>query len=67
MFNSKNKLETKMPQLQVLLSSVFHMLSCFEINTVNKMAERKRTSGDGNILAYFSKRSQPLTGAGEYA
>ena len=37
---------------------------CFHKKT---MAERKRAAGDGNpsILAYFSKKAQPLPDAGE--
>ena len=39
----------------------------FRFSTKKTMAERKRAAGDGNpsILAYFSKKAQPLPDAGE--
>ena len=47
-----------MPRLHAVFSSGFPQKT---------MAERKRAAGDGNpsILAYFSKKAQPLSDAGE--
>ena len=48
-----------MPRLHAVFSSGFPR--AFK----KTMAERKRAVGDGNILAYFSKKARPLPNAGE--